>query len=86
MTVKVMNPDAAVLQQVQEHWMKICALLVWKLAPNGVTLTEKDIASFPPDHVLLTHGHRDSFEFKLVTNDEAALIAAHDAATNRGRA
>lgn len=86
MTVKVLNPDSATLTQVQEHWMKIAALLVWKLAPNGVTLTAEDIASFPPDRALLTWGHRGSFEFKLVTEEEGKRLAAHDAATNRGTA
>lgn len=86
MTVKVMNPEAAILQQVQEHWMKLAALLVWKLARDGVTLTLDDIQSFPQDRFLLTHGHRESIEFKLVTKEEAERLAAHDAATNRGRA
>lgn len=86
MTVTVINPDAAILQQVQEHWMKLAALLVWKLAPNGVNLTLEDIASFPPDRFLLTHGHRESIEFRLVTKEEAERLAAHDAATNRGTA
>lgn len=86
MSVDVINPDAAVLTQVQEHWMKIAALLVWKLAPNGVTLTAKEIASFPHDRVLLTYGHRDSFEFKLVSESGAARLAAHDATTHRGTA
>lgn len=85
MTVSILY-DAAVLDQVQAHWMKIAALLVWKLAPNGVTLTAKEIESFPADRVLLTHGHRDSFEFRLVTEADAARLAAHDAATNRGTA
>lgn len=86
MTVNVINPDAAILQQVQEHWQKLAALIVWKLAPTGVTLTFEDISSFPPDRVLLTHGHRDSIEFKIVSQADAERLAAHDRATNRGRA
>lgn len=86
MTVKIMNPDAAVFGQLQEHWQKMAALIVWKLAPKGVTITIDDIASFPQDRFLLTHGHKDSFEFKIVTKEEAERLAAHDEATNRGRA
>lgn len=86
MSIEIINPESAVLTQVQEHWMKIAALLVWKLAPNGVVLTDKDIASFPLDRALLTWGHKDSFEFRLVTQQEAERLAAHDAATNRGTA
>lgn len=76
----VMNPEAAILQQVDGHWQKLAALLVWKLAKTGVTLTEKEISEFPPDLVLLTHGHKDSIEFKMVTQDEAQRLAEYDAA------
>ncbi len=79
--------DAAVLDQVREHWQSVAALLVWKLAPNGVLLTADDFVQFmAQDKVLLTHGHRESFELRIVTHAEAQLIAAHDRATNRGRA
>jgi len=86
MAINMINPDAAILQQVQEHWQKLAALIVWKLAPNGVTLTHEDIASFPPDRILLTHGHRDSIEFKIISQADAERVAAHDQQTNRGRA
>lgn len=86
MTVKILNRDAAVFDQVDGQWMKLLALVVWKLAPNGVALTAADIASFPADRALVTHGHRESIEFKIVTEEEARRLAAHDAATNRGTA
>jgi hypothetical protein len=76
--------DAAVLDQLREHWQKVAALIVWKLAPRGLTLTFKDIDSFPPGCVLFTHGHKDSIDFKIVTQAEAEQLAAHDARTNRG--
>ena len=86
MTVKILNQDAAVFDQVDGQWMKLLAMVVWKLAPKGVEITAADIASFPPDGTLVTHGHRESFEFRIVTEEEAKRLAAHDAATNRGRA
>lgn len=86
MTVKILNPDAGVFDQVDGQWMKLLAMVVWKLAPNGVEITVADMASFPPDGTLVTHGHRDSFEFKIVNEEQAKLLAAHDEATNRGRA
>lgn len=86
MTVKILNRDAAVFDQVDGQWMKLLAIVVWKLAPKGVEITTADFESFPPNGTLLTHGHRESIEFKIVTEDEARRIAAHDAATNRGTA
>lgn len=86
MTVNKLN-DAPVLDQIESiGYMKFMALLVHKLAPNGVTITVEDIARFPPDGVLFAHGHRDSFDFKIVTQEQADRLAAHEAATNRGRA
>lgn len=86
MSANDLNPDSAILQQLDGQWQKIAAVLVWKLARNGVTLTVGDFASFPKDHALYTHGHRDSIDFKLVTMADAERLAAHDRSTNRGRA
>lgn len=86
MTVKKLN-DAPVLDQIESiGYMKFMALLVHKLAPNGVTITADDIAKFPPGGVLLSHGHYDGFEFRIVTQEEAERIAEHAATTNRSRA
>lgn len=80
MTVNVMNPDAAILQQLDGQWQKMCALLVWKLARQGVTITDTEIDKCigEGELILLTHGHHDSIEFKLVTPAEAERIVAHD--------
>lgn len=87
MTVNIVNPDNAALQQAEGNWMKFCALIVWKLAPKGVHITSADMDRFAAEGgLLLTHGHRDSFEFKIVTPVEAVRLAEHDAATQRGRA
>lgn len=82
---EVLNPDSPMLQQLDGHWQRLAAVLVWKLAKDGVTLTLDDLAQFPQDMVLLTHGHKDSIEYKLVTREAAERIAAHDRA-QRGRA
>ena len=79
--------DAAILDQVRDYWQNIAAMLVWKLAPNGVHLTRDDMVQFNlKEKVLLTHGHRDSIEFRMITRAEADKLAAHDQATNRGTA
>lgn len=79
--------DAAILDQVRDYWRHIAALLVWKLAPNGVHLTSDDMVQFKlTEKVLLTYGHGDSIEFRMITRAEADTLAAHDQATNRGTA
>lgn len=86
MTVTKLN-DAPVLDQMEGQWMKFFALVVWKLAPNGVEITMADIDKFAAEGgILLTHGHRESFEFRIVTPEAAARLAEHEATTNRGRA
>jgi hypothetical protein len=77
---------APILDQLEGQWEKIVAALVWKLGNGHVTLTMKDLTEFPVDRVFLTHGHRDSIEFKLVTEEEAKRIVEHDEKTNTGRA
>ena len=79
--------DAPVLDQLEGQWQKMLAFVVWKLAPRGVEITAADIERFAAEGgIFLTHGHRDSFEFKIVTPAEAAVLAAHESATNRGTA
>lgn len=86
MSLEKLN-DAPVVDQVAENAGKFLALVVWKLAPKGVTITMKDIERFAAEGgIFFAHGHRESFDFKIVTPEEAARLAAHEAATNRGRA
>lgn len=81
--------DAPILDQMREHWQKVAAVLLWKLVGQGttVTITAADletIANGPP-LTIFTHGHYDSFDFKLVTEEEAQRLIAH-AETMKGRA
>lgn len=74
---KVLN--AAGLDQIEGQWMKMLAFVVWKLAPTGVEITSADIDSFAREGgLLLTHVHRDSFEFKIVTPDSVELITRQE--------
>ena len=83
MTAVEMN-DAAVLDQLREHWQKVAALLVWKLAKREpVRITSSDLDAFDRESngvgaVLLTIGHHDAFTFRIVTDAEAAAYAAHE--------
>ena len=86
-----LNPDNAALTQTREHWQKLFTLLLWKLAPAGVTITLADILEFERqqkirERMLLTYGHWESFEFKLVTVAEGNRLAEYDAQVNRGKA
>jgi len=84
---RVINPDSTILQQSEGHWQRYLTLVVWKLAKNGVTITNNDIERFiaEGEQILLTHGHVDSIEFKLITADEARRIAEYDR-QQRGKA
>jgi len=79
-----LNPDAVILQQLQGQWQKMVALVVFKLAKEkGVKITQTDITAFMREYertgmTLMTWGHFDSIEFKLVTREEAERLAAWD--------
>ena len=78
------NPDSVILQQAREtddFWQKNLALILFKLAPDGIEITSDDMMKFmhQDKNVILTHGHPESIEFKLVTMESAKRLAAHDA-------
>jgi len=80
--------DAAILDQTREHWQKLAALILWKLTQGkaSVSITPADMDAFVASElILLTHGHHDSIEFKLVTPEQAQVLVAHNE-TMKGRA
>ena len=91
MTVKKLNPESTILQQLDGEWPKMALLLLWKLAGrNQVKLTAAEIENcineFSPGvPVIYTHGHKDSIDFQLVDEDTAQRLATHDA-TMKGNA
>lgn len=91
MSVEVVNPNSAILQQLEGQWQKMAMLILWKLAgKTKIRITDKDIAQFsrsfsPHGPALYTHGHVDSIEFQIVDKASADRLAAHDA-TMRGKA
>ena len=86
MTTKILNPDSTIMQQSEGHWQKYLMLVISKLAPAGVTITVRDMEKLAgEERILLTHGHIDSIEFKLVTRAEAERLIAYDK-TQRGTA
>ena len=86
MNTKVLNPGSTIMQQSEGHWQKYLMLVLSKLAPDGVTITVRDMEKFAgEERILLTHGHVDSIEFKLVSRAEADRIVAYDK-TRKGTA
>ena len=86
------NPDSLMLRQVDGEWQKLCALLLWKLVGRDkvVTLTAADIEAMhkafePGQATILTHGHYDSIDFKLIGEADAHRLAI-DEARKGGRA
>lgn len=74
--------DAPILDQVREHWQRLATLIVWKVThgKRSITISQQDILEFQKENrLLLTHGHVDSIEFKLITEEEAERIKAHQA-------
>ncbi len=79
------NPESTMLQQVDARWAEIAMLILWKLAQQQkVTITADEIARCkaafgPSGPIVLIHGHTDSVDFQIVTEEQATRLAAHDA-------
>ena len=66
---------AASVSEMQGRWQKICVVVLWKFARDGLTLTRADRAAVPADKQLLMHGHADDLELRFMPHAEAARIA-----------
>jgi hypothetical protein len=78
---KIYNSDNATMQQSGGMWQRYLALVLQKLAPEGVTITKQDVEYFAEadKHVVLIVGGGDSFTLKMITPTEAERLAAYDA-------
>lgn len=58
MEPEIMNPDSAMMMQSEGNWQKYFALVLFKLAPNGVNITVDDMKAFgeQPNTVVLRMG------------------------------
>lgn len=74
---------AFILQQLDGQWQKIACALMYKLSRESpVIITHKDLAELQAymrdgDKHLLTWGHADSVELRIVTLEKARELAAH---------
>lgn len=72
-----------VLEQVEGHWQKLFAALLWKLkGKEGAVLHANDFKTMSDELAaqglfLLTWGHADSFEFRFVTEAEGERLTRH---------
>lgn len=55
------------------NWDEISVVLFWRLAPNGITITRKDLAALPMERVLLEDRRETEICFTWITLDEAKL-------------
>lgn len=55
-------------------WPEICCTLMWKLAPEGVTITRGDLHALPQDLVLMHTTLHDRMEFKFVELEYARRL------------
>lgn len=83
--------EAPVLDQIEGQYHKFLMLALWKYLPDGIEITLADFHQFERENgsdpwVLFSHGHKESFEFKAIRTSAAERIAAHENATNKGRA
>lgn len=69
------HQERATSSQLQGRWQKIAAVLLWKLAKDGVVLTRWDRDQVPGDKVLLAHGHAQDIEYRFCPRAEAQAIA-----------
>ena len=49
------------------RWKQIAAVMAWKVAKQGVTLTEYDRQSVPSDLILMTAGHPLGVEWQFIS-------------------
>jgi hypothetical protein len=76
--------EKAGVSALEGKWQKIAAVVLWKLAPNGVTVMRADKDALPDDKTLLMHGHADDLELRFVPRTEAQRIARWEA-DNEGK-
>jgi hypothetical protein len=72
---------ALILQQLDGQWEKIACALIFKLSRNApVVISHSDLerlGEFMKSRQLLTWGHHDSIELRLVTPERGAEIVKH---------
>lgn len=77
------DPRAFILQQLDGKWQSIAMALMFKLSRDKpVVITGKDLEALhrflgDGDRQLLTWGHKDSIELRIMKREDAERLAAH---------
>lgn len=81
MSVENLTPDSIIHQQLQGQWQKLLAMALYKTVgvDKPVVIKIPDMDKITDEGlVLLTWGHFDSIELRLVTREQAEKLAEHD--------
>jgi hypothetical protein len=65
------------VSQLQGLWMKLSAVLLWKFAKDGLSITPRDREAVP-DFKLLVEGHANDLELRWVSRSEGDRIARRE--------
>lgn len=59
------------MSEISWGWPEIACILVWRLAPDGLTITRRDLGSLPMDRVLLEDRRETEIVFRWISLQEA---------------
>lgn len=59
------------MSELAWDWPEIAVVLMWKLAPQGVTITRKDLGALPVDRVLIHERLADRMTFRWMRPEDA---------------
>jgi hypothetical protein len=62
------------MSEISWDWPEITCVLMWKLAPQGVTLTRRDMAALPQDRVMVTDRQPNALKLSFVSLQRAMAI------------
>lgn len=73
-----LNPNHPVIQETEDHWYKIAALLVAKLNRNPVIITPEDIAKLEGMAITIRTDDNVGIILGLVTMEEGERLARQE--------
>lgn len=76
--------EAASVSHLESRWQKIGVVLLWKLARDGIVISQGDRSAIPTDRILMAHGHANDIEYRFLDRKEAARIQKSER-DNRGK-
>lgn len=71
------NPNHPVVQEVEDQWYKLCAIVMFKLGASEVEITSSDIQRFADSGRanIVVHPINEVLTLKLVSDREAERLA-----------